>query len=315
MRVCRPVASICALFILVFAEASSAAATTSHFSCFVEKLKGLLGTQIVQAEVNQKDLAAAFSGNSNYKFLSQLFSERGLGKFRSSPESIATKTAVVNGGKFEFRQGPLFVTGRVEKSWSSIKVVVGNVQIMGGHGNFHGFNTETDGLKTGLAKVLTGVYEGLYLAAARDKAVSRVEIVAEEILNTKLAQALSHIGFYSKKAGRRLTDDEIKAVAFNLFLQRGRIEYSESVRPEELINFITLAMSARITRQADQPQPVRFIFSDILPIGDPNGESTRKSLSKAGLFKRNIARILNVINYKVTKHQEEISKPRRYDDW
>jgi hypothetical protein len=302
---------------LLIASTASVAEAGSR-SCITDSLKNGLRRIIqgmtknssrpievsAQYRATDHELSEAFSGNAEYKSLSQLFSERSMTRFRPSPEAIAIRNALTQGGKFEVRVGRLYAEGKALRTRDNLRVVIGNIIIKGPDGKFHGFNTETDGLKTSLAKVLTGVYEGAHAIAAQHPELTHLELVADEILNTKLAQALTHMGFYSKKLGRRLTDEEIKAVAVNKWFITRSHSPGETYIPEDLINYIRLESTAEIIRDPTQPQRIRFQFSDFLPVGDPTEERTRKALSDLGYTKKDISRILRILSRRLTEDEE-----------
>jgi hypothetical protein len=172
------------------------------------------------------------------------------------------------------------------------------------NGDYHGLGTETDGLKTNLAKALTGVYEAAYAIAAHYPSLSHVEVVADEILNLKLSQALTHVGFYSKKAERRLTDDEIKAISFDLWLTRQKTPPGKKIRPQELMNYVTLQTNATITHVGEHDGSVHFQFPELLPVGDPSQEKTRAALIAAGYTKKDVKRILGILSRRLTQDEE-----------
>ncbi|MFL5813205.1 MAG: hypothetical protein ACJ763_06480 [Bdellovibrionia bacterium] len=313
----RSTSILCAFLALLVASTASAAATGSR-SCIADSLKNGLRRIIqgftknssravevpAQYRATDDELAQAFSGNAQYKFLRQLFSEKSMARFRASPETVAMRNALTQGGKFEVRAGRLYAQGKVIRTRDNLRVVIRNVIIKGPDGEFHGFNTETDGLKTSLAKVLTGIYEGAHAIAAQHPELTHLEIVADEILNTKLAQALTHLGFYSKTLGRRLTDEEIKAVAVNKWFMIRNQDRGDMFVPEDLINYIRLESTAEIIRDNTQPQKIRFLFSDLLPVGDPTEERTRKVLSDLGYTKKDMNRILRVLSRRLTEDEE-----------
>lgn len=311
MGLTRAFPLFCALLALMSADTASAAGT-GFLSCMTGKLK--VGLQRFTKDLakpiqvpphyraTDRELAAAFSENSQYSSLSQLFSEKTLNRFRQSPEAVSIRDALIKGKAFELRAGRLFAQGVAIRTQNNLRIVIKNIIIKDTNGKFKGFNTEANTLKTGLAKVLTGIYEGTYSIAAQYPELSHLEIVADEILNTKLAQALTHMGFYSKTLGRRLTDEEAKAVAVNKwFMVRNPKDSDVS---GNLKNYITLNLNAKITHSSEPSQSVSFQLPDILPIGDPSEAQTRKTLADQGYTKKEIERIFRILSRRLTPEEE-----------
>jgi hypothetical protein len=181
--------------------------------------------------------------------------------------------------------------------------VIKNIKSVGSD-TYRGYNTETNSLKTGLAKIFIGIYEATHAIAIHHPEVTHLKIVADEIMHTKLGQALSQMGFYSKAAGRRLTDEEVKAVAVNYWIKLRNTMHGDPIEPKEFSTYIDLELNARIDRASESPRSVHFQLSDLLPMGDPSEEATRNALSNAGYKQRDINAILRVLSRRLTPKEE-----------